>query len=485
MRVIALALGMAAALLCQAQEIPHSQIDAIAAQADEEALEGMERGQLDLRDCIAIARIAHEDSIIAQQEVLEARARLEGAGAARYPRADIQGDVRLGNTGPRIVDPGGSGALIQDPTDAEAYVNLTWQILNPRRSRLIERAKHVEARTRAASRGRLRDLDWSVATAYIDLVRAQELQRIQSDILGIDEESLRIARVRERVGDGTQIETAQAEAQVALVAQALLAARTAVETARLNLLASMGLSQDPGVEFVALDLPLELQPPTLTECLERAYATREDITQLQEGLDIAGVDVSLARLGARISYDATASAYTTASSGFRDVTWQVAFTATIPLFDGGAASSELDAAEARQIITRAEMSGALRNVWLSVTEAYRSHESAREQVRAARFAAEAASRSAQRTQASYQAGLSSLFEALSARLQYMQARQQVAEAEATFLRALWNLDRACPNVLVGVNPLTDAAGRLDGLLDAADEPPPAEDPAPPSPGGRG
>jgi outer membrane protein TolC len=482
--LIILTVALSGASLGQSDGEPvPSELEAAAETVGGDTSHNAEDGVLSLADCLAIARIAHEDTIIAREEVVAASAQLEGTEAAQYPRADIQGDVRLGNFGPRIVDPGGSGTIVQDTTNAEAYVNLTWQILNPRRSRLIERGKHVESQTRAASKARLRDLDLSVATAFIDLIRAQELVRIQRDILGIDEESLRIAMVRQQVGDGTEVETVQARAQVALVAQALLAAENAVDTARLNLLASMGLEEDPGVAFVAPELPLALEPPSLTTCLERAYATRQDIVQLQRALDISGVDVSLARLGARISYDATASAYTTASSGFSEVTWQVAFTATIPLFDGGAASSELDAAEAREIISKAQLSSTLRAVWQDVTESYRDWESAREQVFAASFAADAALRSSEQTQASFEAGVSSFFETLNARLQYVQARQQVADAEAAYLRAVWSLDRACPGALVGVNPLSDGAARLDDLLAEAERTPPPDDDTPPAPGG--
>jgi len=415
-------------------------------------------GEMTLEACLALARVTHENVIIAQQQARSAHEAVEALRATRLPRVDVSLDARYGNLGPRVLDPTGSGTLIQNAADVELYLQASWDVLNPRRKRLIDRAKYVERQAKALGKGMVRDLDQAVATAFADLVRAEGLVAIQEDVAQIDAELLRIARVREDFGDGTVVETVQAEAQAALAQQSLLAAQNATGKARLTLLSAMGLGDDPGVRFAAEEPAVDIEPPPVTECLAAAYGTRDDIQQLQYAFDIAHVDVRLARLGRGITYGLKASAYTLGSTGLSDRNWQIAFTAALPLFDGGSAKSEIKSAEARQIISEAEISMALRNVWHSVTSAHRDWESAREQLVAGRFAEEAGLRSLEQSQAAFAAGESSFFATLQARRQHAQARTQVVEAGAALYHAMWALDRACPDTIDGVNPLSEIGG---------------------------
>lgn len=418
---------------------------------------------LSLTDCIALARCTHEDVLIAAQRIREARAGVDGAEAAWYPSADVSGTWRIGD---RTVGTTGTGTLTQDLEDSDVALNLSWAVFDARRPKLIEKARRLEDQARAGALGTLRDLDLSVATAYIDLVRAEKLAALQDETLAMDSELLRIATARERIGDGTSLETVQAEAQVALATQQVLAARNAVEKARLSLLSAMGLSEDTGYAFALEAPPGDVATPPLPECLDRAYDTRDDIASIQRALDISRVDVSLARLARRVSLQVNASGYNSLTQRTDSASsYQLAFTATLPIFDGGAAKSQLRSAEARRIISEAEVGAALRKVWLEVTGSYRDIESAREQVVASGFSEAAAQRSLDKTRTAFGIGLSSFSDTLNAALQQYQARQQVIEAEATLFRAYWALHRAAPGIVSGLTPLveptTDAPARRD------------------------
>jgi len=438
-----------------------STVQEAASAAGEVAEKAVVQGELTLAVCLALARVAHEDVIIARARVRDAEMRTDVEKAGRKPTLDVTVDSRFGNFGPRIYDPTGSGTLIQNAANVELYFNASWNILNPQRRKLIHRAHAVELQTRAASRGMLRDLDHGVALAFMDAVRAEQTEDVQRELLELDERATEIARTRERVGDGTKVDTAQAQAQLELAKQELLAAENATEKARLTLLSAMGLAEDPGLRFPAYKGPTNLKVPPLAECLDRAYDARDDIEELQYALDVAKIDVKLANLGRRISYDLTASAYSAASQGLAQPNWQIAFSARMPLFDGGRTKSELLAAEARQIISEAEVSAALRNVWLSVTTAYRDRESAREQLVAAQAAEAAAALSLEKTMASHRSGVASFFDTLEARRQYAQARLQAIAAATGIWTATWDLDRAAPGVLSELNPLSDPALLLD------------------------
>jgi len=427
---------------------------------------------LSLSDCLALARVTHENIIIAAQRVRDAHAGLEGAEAGKYPAVDLRAAYRSGNLGTSIVSQGAGGSIIRDTGNTEVALNVSWTLFDSRRPRLIERARHLEEEARAGALGTLRDLDLSVASAFIDFVRAQRLADLQKQVLGLDQESLRIAAARERIGDGTAVETAQARAQVALVAQQVLAAQNSLDKARLSLLGAMGLSEDTGYEFALEGPPTDVSVPPLKDCLDQAYSTRDDIESIQRALDVSHVDLALARLAQRVSYQLNASGYNGIGQRNSTANWQVAFSATLPLFDGGAAKSQLRSAEAREIISEAEVSAALRNVWQEVTGTYRDVDSAREQVAASRFAEIAAQTSLDRTQRSFAIGLSSFFDTLDARLQYYQARQQVVEAEAALFRSYWALHRAAPGIIVGVNPLADPT---EAAVDAPYDPPPVDE----------
>ncbi len=416
---------------------------------------------LSLSDCIAVARCTHEDVLIAAQRVREAHAGLRESQAAQAPNVSL--DATWAATGRSTETAGETGTTLRTVDGLDAALNITWSVFDLRRPKLIEKARKLEDQSRAGALGMLRDLDRAVANAYADLRRAVASAELERQILEMDLELLRIARARQTIGDGTAVDVVQAEAEAALAAQQVLAADNAAQKARLTLLSSMGLSDDTGYEFALEGPPVEVELPALAECLDRAYDTRDDIRGLQRALDISHVDVALARLARHVSFRVQAGgAQTFAPSEAQGSSYQVAFTMALPLFDGGAARNALRAAEARRIISEADVAAALRTVWLEVSSSYRDVESTRRQVEAARVSEAAAQRSLEKTQTAFRIGLASFSSTLDARLQYCQARRQVIEAEAALYRAYWSLHRAAPETIEGLTglpePSLDAPG---------------------------
>lgn len=413
------------------------------------------RIEMSMRDCIALARVTHEDSIIARQTIREAAAGVDEAEAARYPTVSADVTARTGETEARRTGAGGPTVIETEANQTDVSFSFAWTLFDSgRRQQLIRRARLIEQRSRFTALGRLRDLDYAVARAFIALERAEATLDVARETEALDAESLRAARLRRDIGDGSDIAVIQAEAQAALSAQQVISASNAVRTARVALLAAMGLAEDPGFVFLPEEPPLGIAPPPLQTCLETAYAARDDIAEIQRALDIARVDVKLADLGRRLSFEARADASADVSRDPVTTVWQLRFIAQMPLFDGGAARSRVRAAEAREIISEAQVTQALRQVWSDVTTAYADWESAVEGVAAAQAAEEAARRSQEQTEASYRAGASSYFDTVSARAQYARARQQLVDAKAQLVGALWALERAAPGILPTLHPLS-------------------------------
>lgn len=410
---------------------------------------------LSLQDCIALARCTHEDAIVAAARVREAEAGTDGARADRLPTVGLTGSGTVGELLPPSA--GGVAATSVSVSQSSLTLGLNWSIFDLRRPKLIERARKLEDQARAGAVGTLRDLDLRVANAYIDHVRARHIAELNAAIHEADAERLRMAAARERIGDGTQLETMQARAQEALSAEGALTARNAAEQSRLALLSAMGLAHEADFVFALDPPPAGATPLALEQSLDNAYERRDDILSLQRALDVSHVDVALARLARRVSFELTAGGQKPiVSSGDQATSYQIAFTASLPLFDGGAARSQLRAAEARKIISEAEVAAALRTTWLEVTGAWRDVESARERVAASAVGEDAARQSLEKTQTAYRIGVSSFADLLTAREQQYQARQQAIEAEAALSRALWALHRASPGSVEGLLTLPPA-----------------------------
>jgi outer membrane protein len=203
---------------------------------------------------------------------------------------------------------------------------------------------------------------------------------------------LQAARDRFEVGEVTRTDVAQARARLAAAQSNLVANEGALARSREAYIAAIGSAP----EDLAPPPALPALPATLADAEGVALRTHPSVVAAQELVRVAEADVDRARAASRPTLTATAQI---ASSGTAQDTQTdtatVGLQASVPLYRGGALSSQIRQAQATLDQRNAELQDAGRQVrqnvasaWANLTVARSSIEASRQQITAARVAFE-------------------------------------------------------------------------------------------------
>ena len=254
-----------------------------------------------------------------------------------------------------------------------------------------------------------------------------------------------------KAGVSPAIDTLRAQVELQSRRQQLIAARNDFEKQKLVVSRVIGLPL--GQQFVLTDkAPYQsYTPPSVDECLKRAYATRADY---QSSL----AQVRAAELSRRA---ATAEHYPffDVEADFGDIgvnpansngTYHVQGTITVPIFEGGKAHSDVLQAEAALRQNRARLEDLRGQIDNDVRNALLDLQAAADQVDVARSNVDLAQQTLTQAQDRFSAGVTD-------NLEVVQAQESVASTNESFISALYahslaklELARALGNVEQGV-----------------------------------
>jgi outer membrane protein TolC len=226
----------------------------------------------------------------------------------------------------------------------------------------------------------------NVENAYLDLLLAVEDRKIRELGLERARQQLEVNRFLIQLGRLASRELAAAEAAVSSAEVDVAVARNAIENARRALLRL--LNQEP-VEVILVD-PLTSTPARVNPAaaLETAMRRRPDLLRARISVENAKINVSTARNNALYDLNLNASLGSTGStpdplskavqrsSDFKDVTWTIGATLTIPLDNtpnrnaylsalNALRQSELDLKDAEQG-ARLDLDNAMKNLDINV-----------------------------------------------------------------------------------------------------------------------
>ena len=323
-----------------------------------------------LRALIAAALENNRDIRIASGRVAEARAAWRIQGSALYPQFDA---VATGTRGRVPADLSMTGQAI---TGNQIYAQLGagWEIDFWGRLRNLNMAARAQyLATEEARRAIATDLVAQVANGYLLEREYEERAALASQTIKTREDALRILRRRYEVGSGSRLEMTQAQTLLAQAQTALLALDQDREINRNALALLVGRPVDirPGPIGLADVAPAVVLPAGLPSEL---LVNRPDILAAEYRLRAANANIGAARAAFLPTISLT-GAFGTASSEldglFSDGShaWNFTPMLSLPLFNAGRLSGNLDLARARQVIAVADYERTVQAAFRDVSDA--------------------------------------------------------------------------------------------------------------------
>ena len=337
---------------------------------------------LTLENALLLAEVNSPILKAAASRVEQAKSSLRASISSWYPTVDLSAsglpeyfksyafqnpDFVSGVTTPAVTNPL-TGQVIRPARERDgenerygrewrvnASLQVSWDIINPRRVPQIAAARDRYEQARDSYAIALRDLRLVTSTDYFNLQEADEGVRIGQASVRASLVSLRDARARFNAGVNTKLEVLEAETQLARDRNILTSKLGQQDTARRLLASKLDLPQDITPTAATPARPLGSWEPSLQESIVAAFNFREELDSLLLDISIGNseANASLAAVQPVLSFVNTSSTSRREGQSGKtslgeidmdDYAWSVenstALRATWRLFDGGRARAE-------------------------------------------------------------------------------------------------------------------------------------------------
>jgi outer membrane protein, multidrug efflux system len=400
----------------------------------------------------ALDRLVTE-ALAANQDLAAAAARVEEARAlAGIARADRFPEVTGTATGSRTRLSKETLNLPPEvviPLEIDRYraaVNVSYELdFWGRLRRLAEAAR---AELLASEEGR-RNVELAlvseVAAAYFDLLAFDHQLGIVRDTLGSRGESVRLQRLRFEHGTISELDLAQAEAELAATEATVPALERAVRQTEDRLAVLLGRIGGTVERGGALS---GVAPPEVPVGLPSALlARRPDVVAAEQRLAAANARIGAARAAYFPSISLTGYAGSESaelSSLFASGTgvWQAALGLVEPIFNAGRTRRQVEAARARERQALAAYTKAVQSAFAEVEDALVARRTGAEERAVLARQVEALSRARRLAGLRYEAGESSYLEVLDAERSLFRAELELSRAQRDELEATVDLMKA-------------------------------------------
>ena len=326
------------------------------------------------------------------------------------------------------------------------------------------------------------DVALQAGRAYVNVLRAQDVARVQQKSLDLARENLQLAKARRASGQVGRRAVLRFRTQVSLSRQSVVDARARVEAAKEQLKQVLALPQDVPVEVA----PLSARDSTLTlteDLFARFARSRSSRQQLMRALAEAGVSASreIQSLDAQIaaarrSTDAAQRSYWAPEVALEgalssrlaedgagtqslsipnspvnvprppETTWNVGLTMTLPLFTGLRRDAQVDRSQAEVQSLRYQRREARSQLQSSIRQQTELTAAAYTGLREAEAAADAGAETVALVQESYAAGVADVLDLIDAQDALLQTRLAAANARRDLLLRLLQTERAVSRI---------------------------------------
>ena len=374
---------------------------------------------LTLDEAVQMALERNYDLRIANSRAQEAEAAYGEAAASDRLQLSFEGAyLRLGPVASMILPPEMGGGAIEIGTDetwnygVSAYKSL-YSAGRNQALRVLARlgASSAELNGVAARR----QIALGTTELFYGIVQAQGLLRVTEQDEQRATEQLQVATARVKAGAAPQFDQLRAEVEVANTHQSVIAARTALESARNQLKNLLAIDVARPIEIEAPAEPVLLTADRYA-CRELASQMREEINTAEQQVAMAQQNVRLAQAARGVNLGAIASYTKQEASGFSaDYSWTLGVQASKPLLDGGNSRSQQRQAEEQVKQARLLVQQITELVALDVWQAALALEEAQAKLASTEKTSELAEEGLRLAELRYEAGVGTTLEVTDAR----------------------------------------------------------------------
>ena len=295
----------------------------------------------------------------------------------------------------------------------------------------------------------LRSTLFNVEKAYLEVLRAQELQKVKDAQVIRTDTILKQTQKRVEVGDAAPIDNLQARADSLNAQVDVITARTRTITNQASLKALIGLNPVeplPPLQSVGTQIPPD-NFGSLEQAVQEGLKNRPSLIAQRLGVQAQQYQAKAAKLetGLTFAADATLSAFDRPRYGGDTLSFSLSF----PLFDAGLTRANYRLAVANLEQAQQNLVQSERDATSEIESSYASYQQGALRLAAATAAVEAARINYQAAERSNQLGASDLIDVLTAQV-------SLVTAETNYIEALYD-------TLIAYRQLELSTGRKLGL----------------------
>lgn len=397
-----------------------------------------------LRALIKLALEHNRDLRIATARVAEAQALYGIQRADRLPTVAVGGSLARSRTPADLSSTG--AAVIGQRADVNVGLSAFELDFWGRVASLSEAAKAAYLATEQAERAFRLTLVSSVADAYLSLSEAQERLVLAQSSLETRAQTRELVDRRRQAGLAGDLDYLQADAAFE-GARAEVAALSRQQSAARNYLRAL-VGTEPkdlplGKTLVEQGIALDQQADLPSQVLVR----RPDVLAAEQRLLAANANIGAARAAffPRIALTASAGTASREIDGlFKSGSdaWSFTPSISLPIFDYGRNSSNLDLATVRKNIAVADYERTVQQAFREVADLLVARDQLAEQLKAVEAQERSQQRAADIAQARYRQGVGSFLEVLDAQRQLFTVQQSLIQVRRTLWSAAAQLYKA-------------------------------------------
>ena len=400
-----------------------------------------------LQALIAAALENNRDLRIATARIAEARAQYGIQQADRLPNFNLAAGRNASLT-PADLSMTGSTSNAQRYDVGISLLSFELDFWG-RVASLSEAAKASYLSTEAAQRAFRLSLIADVANAYLSLLELRERTQLTATTVKTRAETRELTARRRELGVSSDLDYWQAEGayQAALAERANLERQQAAAENLLNVLLGQPMAEMKDLPAGRALAEQNIATGPIAELPAEVLLQRPDVLAAEQRLIAANANIGAARAAflPRITLTGSAGTASRTLSGLFDAgsgAWSFQPALTLPLFDAGRISANVDIAEARKIIAVAEYEKTIQQAFREVSDLLNAREKLAEQLAAQQANAGAQNQRLRLVEARYGADIANYLEVLDAQRESYAAQQGALQVQRTLLSTVAQLYKA-------------------------------------------
>jgi outer membrane protein len=375
-------------------------------------------------------------------------ARIDVSRASLLPSVTLTGSAGRGSN---------DSFNFSGPNTVGAELSLNQSVFNWSNWQNLSRAEKLALQSQTSYDAEVQQLILRVTSAYFDVLRARDtLSFVAAEKRSI-ERQLEQTKQRFAVGLTAITDVHEAQAQFDSVVAREIGAENALENAREALREITGQYHAQVAQLNTDKFSTSTPSPAqVTEWVEIAQNNNLQLKAQRVALDVAELDINLARAGHLPTVSASASLGTGKTSGFdRGDSSSIGLNVNVPLYRGGGVDAQVEVARANYVETSQALEQNHRSVVRQVRSSFNNVNSQMSQIRALEQAVISAQSALQATEAGFEVGTRTIVDVLFSTRNLFDAQRNLSGARYDYILAMMQLKQAAgsltENDLLAIN----------------------------------